>query len=72
MTEIEKPPLGVMPRRYWLEQRANELSRAIRDYVVFIGKGYSGNNWGLVGVWSAELRKVAEELHILATEDAPL
>jgi hypothetical protein len=30
----EKPPLGVMPKRYWYEQRIRELARAINDYVV--------------------------------------
>lgn len=29
-----KPPLGIMPKILWKEERAANLSRAIRDYVL--------------------------------------
>ena len=28
----KKPPLGVMPRRIWVEKRCDELIRAIHEY----------------------------------------
>ena len=29
---IEKPPIGLMPRKVWLEQRMNEIGEAVQRY----------------------------------------
>jgi len=31
----QKPPLGVIPRKLWIEERIGQLSRAIREYIEY-------------------------------------
>jgi hypothetical protein len=48
-----KPPLGVIPKHLWKEQRAKDLSRAINQYIDggFIGDGF----YQQVSEWIVEL-----------------
>lgn len=46
-----RPPLGVIPRKYHREERINELTRAIREYVIHDLEG----NVEIISEWVEEL-----------------
>ena len=55
---IEKElPIGPKPRKSWLEDRAEELSRSISEY---ISRGYSGR---CIVDWSKELLDIVMEIN---------
>jgi len=66
-----KPPLGVMPETIWLEHRADELSRAIREYVIATELPKEGWSWSLVNKWSKELAGVSTKLELIRTATNP-
>ena len=55
MSKATKPPLGVMPRKLWLEHRAQELSRAIHEHVM-------ARRYDPLAEWLDELGPVFHEL----------
>jgi hypothetical protein len=50
----EKPPLGIQPRYLWLEERCDELSRAISRNRQ---RGFS-----VPGIWERELKALEKEI----------
>ena len=54
---VQKPPIGAMPRRFWIEDRIMELEGAINRY--------SKANLVLPGEWVAELVNLKKELILL-------
>lgn len=30
---LEKPPIGIIPKKIWIEQRINEIRRAVNEYI---------------------------------------
>ncbi len=66
----EKPPLGLMPKNIWLEQRVDELLRAINDHRQFMLTN-PGIYWGTASRWSEELRDVTKQLHDMDLQDIP-
>lgn len=54
--DVEKPPIGIMPEKFWKKRRAEELSCAIQRYVM------SGHYNNAVFEWCIELAKLVKEL----------
>jgi hypothetical protein len=52
---IEKPPIGIMPKKIWIETRIEELHKAIERY--FHSKFA---NEPIVGEWKKELKQLEE------------
>jgi len=58
MPELDKLPLGVMPRHIWLKHRARDLLRAIDEYT-------EANKIDECTImWMEELTKIMNELNI--------
>lgn len=53
-----KPPIGIMPKWRWLELRAEELLRAIHDYM----QAYAYSAESPVNGWQEELDWIYETL----------
>lgn len=49
-----KPPLGIMPKRFWKEDRLKEINRAISDRI--------GTAWNIPLEWVVERNQILEEL----------
>ena len=52
---VKKPPLGAVPQVLWMEQRMQDLARAINDY---ISEGYY--NEPNIQIWMDDLRNVMD------------
>ena len=52
--EVIKPPLGIIPRMIWLEQRYNDLEDAIKRYII------AGRN--VPTEWYKELYEIHTEI----------
>jgi len=59
---VKKPPLGVIPGHIWLENRRDDLRRAIKEYVDFDEL----ENYDLVKNWLVELEEVNNQLRELS------
>ena len=55
VTKYNKPPLGVTPKKFWLEERLNELVAAINRYIA-VGK------FNKVEEWVKEAKEIKEQL----------
>ncbi len=61
--KTQKPPLGVVPRIFWLQDRAEELSSAIAGHVK---RGYFGGGYlRTLKDWSKELIDTLEKINEL-------
>jgi len=60
-------PLGIMPRKAWLEQRVRELSRAITRQADTPGHA---PDWNLVTQWADEMQGILCELDNLKASPA--
>ena len=49
-----KIPLGVMPRKIWLEKRIKDLTRAIHEYV-------QTSDWNPLLAWTIELESLLQQ-----------
>lgn len=54
--DLEKPPLGCMPKRLWLQSRAAELVRAIHEYMA------AGDYNDKLFEWLEELAFIIQQL----------
>lgn len=54
MSELKRPPLGIMPRFIWLEHRLQDLHEAMKRYVEADKR--------IPSEWMAEVRFINEEL----------
>lgn len=59
--EIEKPPLGIMPRNIWLEKRLIDINEAIERYK--IAKANIPNKW------ITEAQELEKEIQELKTQE---
>jgi len=58
-----------MPKNIWLEHRADELSRAIREYIITTKLPKEGWSWSLINKWSKELESVSAQLELIYIEE---
>lgn len=62
----EAGPIGIMPRKIWLEHRARDLSGAIQRYLDFIcsgcDSGRTKDRLESVQKWNKELKAILDEL----------
>ena len=54
-TPAKRPPLGVKPKKCWLLDRADELKRAIKEYV-------DADNFEHIEVWIVQLNDINQQL----------
>jgi len=62
-TKYEKPPIGPLPRSVKLKERAEELSKAIHEYIIF----YKDKKLKIVTLraiqsWAEELIEILDAL----------
>lgn len=55
---IEKPPLGIMPKKIWKTNRAYELIRAIERQL----DAPHLCDWDLIRGWVAEIKELADTI----------
>lgn len=53
-TVTHKPPIGVIPRKLWIENRERELMRAIREYM----EDDIVTHWHTIQEWLGELHGI--------------
>jgi hypothetical protein len=53
---MDKPPIGVMPRSLWINQRREDLARAIYEYLIYSPESQC------IEVWIEEMKSLNKML----------